>query len=67
MGNEPKSKPKRSEKKEEQTKESCPSFDPNICLGPKLDPQMCLYMPLRGGASRFKTINAVEDGCKFNN
>ena len=33
----------RSEKKEEQTKESGLSFDPNIRLGPKLNPNVPLY------------------------
>jgi hypothetical protein len=38
---------KRSEKKEKQTKESGPTFDPNIRLGPMLDPNMPLYASKR--------------------
>jgi hypothetical protein len=34
-------------KKEEQTKESGASFDPNIRLGPKLDPTAPLHTPYR--------------------
>eukprot|EP00978_Attheya_sp_CCMP212_P020170 scaffold57333_cov33-Attheya_sp.AAC.1 len=36
---------KKSKKKEEQTKESGPSLDLNICLGPKLDPNCPPYTP----------------------
>eukprot|EP00978_Attheya_sp_CCMP212_P032462 scaffold126870_cov35-Attheya_sp.AAC.1 len=42
-----KSDQSRIEKKEEQTKESGPSFDLNIRLGPKLDPNMPLHASSR--------------------
>jgi hypothetical protein len=49
-----------------QAKESGPTFDPNIRLGPSWISKF-LCMPLRSDAPSFKRRNAVEDCGKFNN